>query len=179
MATAEAMCMSKIDEIIKSAERLEDFEIVVGYQGKNAQQPALKVDPDGGKTPQPINMATLAAIHNFGTGTIPARPYMSLGFMAALPEVQKRMTVIAKKVNDGQASLQKELQVVGAVVQNEMRKALEGLKGNAQYQLSEATKKARQQRRGARKGDNASPLIDTGRLRQSLSFAVRKRGSEG
>lgn len=178
MATSEAVHMStnKLDQIIKAMDSLEDLEVVVGYQGEKAQQFALKYDADGGKVPQPINMATLAAIHNFGTsdGHIPARPYMSIGLMNSREEVQKRMALIAKRIHDGDTTPKKDLNAIGAVVVNAMRQALESLKNDARYALSEATKENRKRRRGARKGDNASPLIDTGRLRQSLSFAVRK-----
>lgn len=174
----------RINQILQSYEKLDDAEIVVGYQGVQGRTLAQFKDHKGKIHTSTITLAALAAIHNFGTKRagrnrsveIKARPFMSLGFMAVLPEVRKRMDKIAVVANRGGAP-KSLLDTVGAAVVRAMLAAHKSLKGSARYALAESTIEKRKKRRGAKKGDNATPLFDTGGLRAGLSFDVRRAGS--
>lgn len=170
----------------KRVHALDGYSIVIGFQGQPASSPALQRDSTGATKPVPgLNVATLAAIHQFGTKSagknrnveIIARPFMTLGFHASIDKVKSKYASLVRSLSGkgkGSSILQR-LANIGALVSSSMEEQLTNLRSNPYYALKESTKKSRLARFGKRGGD-PSPLIDTGQLRQSIGFAVRRMG---
>jgi len=118
--------------------------------------------PEGGE----INMATLGAIHEFGTadGHIPARPWLVPGMQAATGAILEE---ISDSVADGR-TVDQIMERVGVVAVGEVQQYITDLRTppNAPSTI-------------AKKGSD-NPLIDTGAMRQSVTYQVRRgRPEEG
>lgn len=170
----------------KRVHALDGYSVVVGFQGQPASSLALQRDSTGATKPTPgLNVATLAAIHQFGTKSagrnrnveIIARPFMTLGFHASIDKVKSKYVSLVRGLlgKNKNASVLQRLANIGALISSSMEEQLTNLRDNPYYALKESTKNARLKRFGKRGGD-PSPLIDTGQLRQSIGFAVRRMG---
>jgi hypothetical protein len=118
-----------------------------------------------------VNNATLAYIHNTGSPSqnIPPRPFMEPGVEAVREKIEKRMKRI------GELALKGNLQAVsvgfeglGAIVRDSIKNIIN--QGNF-TPLAASTLEAR--RRRGRK--SKKPLVDTGEMRNSINYVVRKR----
>lgn len=110
-----------------------------------------------------LNLATIAAINEFGTddGRIPSRPFLR-------QTVDENRDVYAKEMGkaitdqlDGKRTLVEGLELVGLRAVRDVQKKI---RNNDFYRNVPSTVAAK---RGSTK-----PLIDTGRLRQSIDFEV-------
>jgi len=140
------------------------------------------------KDGEPINNAALAYIHEHGApeAGIPARPFLKPGIEAKQPEIEAGLVKTGRAALEGNPSaVDRGFNAVGLIGQAAVRtKITEG-----PFQpLSEATlrDRARRGRKGAAQelanrkagmpasNDLAKPLIDTGQLRNSLNYVIRK-----
>lgn len=117
---------------------------------------------------QPITVAQVAAIHEFGSsdGRIPQRSFMGATLDAKNAEVFKFMEKLIAGYVDHKYSEIHALGMLGQKVKDMFRAAI--TKG-----LKPALRPATLRRKGPNKG---TPLIDTGQLLASISFEVRKAG---
>ncbi len=119
----------------------------------------------------PMNNATLAYIHENGApaANIPARPFMRPGVEAVKPRIVDEFKKAGKYAANGdEAGLDKSLNRVGLITQSSMRATINA---GPPPPLKPSTLAAR--RRRGRTGD--VPLIDTGQLRNSLNYVIRKK----
>lgn len=172
--------LTKIKDILPGLnKRFKSFggsEVLVGV-------PADKTNRDDEMT-----NAGLAYIHDNGSpaANIPARPFMRPGIAAAKSDIIRKMKQGAKKVLKGNSD--DTLTMVGLIAQSAIRaKINEGIPPP----LADSTLKGRIRQRQAIKGAKAElahrkaggaaglglakPLIQTGQLRNSISFVIRKR----
>lgn len=105
-----------------------------------------------------INMATLGAVLNFGTddGHIPARPWLAPGVESG---TQEYIAEIASAVKEG-ATLDQTLEIIGNIAV-----------GKVQEFMTELDSPPNAPSTIAQKGSD-NPLIDTGAMRQSVTYAV-------
>lgn len=103
---------------------------------------------------------------------IPARPFLVPGVDAASDEIGKRLTKAADAALDGrQEAINSQLNAAGLLAQSSVKSAIT----NGEFApLSGRTLAARKAR--GRSGDK--PLIDTGQLRRSVTYIVRKKGQK-
>lgn len=171
--------------VLKNVRALTRTDVLVGVPAENAAR-----DPEPGETGQGPNNAALAYIHDTGLPeqNIPARPFMLPGIMAAEPAITKYLGMAGQQALIGDAAGVERMQhAAGLAAQNAIRgKINEGIAPA----LSERTLKARaaRGRKGAKKelaarakGEaptltNAKPLVDTGALRNSITYVIRARG---
>lgn len=133
--------------------QLAGSTIRVGVLGNDAKS----------KTPgDDATLAEIATFNEFGTSTIPARSFMRStfdenGYYAPFT------TKVLKSVVAGRTSAANALQIVGLKIQSDVQKKIVALKSppNAPATI-------------AKKG-SSNPLIDTGRLRQSITYEVDKK----
>lgn len=103
--------------------------------------------------------------------TIPARPFMSPGVEEALPQIVKRMRSGATRaLNGDRQAASQTLEAVGLIAQTAIRKRIAS--GDF-VPLAPATLEAR--RRRGRTGTR--PLIDTGQMRNAITYVIRRRGN--
>lgn len=149
--------------LLKSVKLLTERQVLVGV-------PDVKADRKG-KTSKGINNAALAYIHDQGSPAqnIPARPFLGPGIKDAKLEIQRRLEQVAKIALRGAMlqDIERGLSAVGMTAQSAVRNRI--TKGPFAA-LKPATLAAR--RRRGRRG--TKPLIDTGQLRNSITYVVRK-----
>ena len=150
------------DLLVKGFNEMGTPELVVGVRGNSW------TDDEG--TP----MAAIAAYSEYGTrnedGSVhtPERSYLR---STMAENLDKYMALLGKYVGDEAHTpdgMRKALARLGLVVVSDVQKKIVSIKDPPN---AESTKRAK---KGA---DN--PLIDTGRLRQSIDFEVRKSGETG
>lgn len=141
-------------------EKLASTRVMVGVP---AEKGARK---DGGS----INSAALAYIHENGSpeAGIPARPFLKPGIADKKAEIAAALEKTAKAALDGKPeAVDRGFNITGLIGQNAVRAKINT---GPFTPLAEATLAARRAR--GRTGDK--PLIDTGQLRNSLSYVIRK-----
>lgn len=146
-------------DVLKSIQSLVKEQTLVGIPDSNAAR------KEG-----PINNAALGYINEFGSpaNNIPARPFLIPGVEAAEPAVLKQLKRGAEGALDGRLdAADKALHSAGILAVNAVRgKINEGVPPP----LADSTLAAR--RRRGRTG--TKPLIDTGQLRNAITYVLRK-----
>lgn len=132
--------------------KLAEMEVVVGFQEDQAYD-------DG------TSLAEVAAHNEFGSSDTPARPFMKQSFEKHEKELQAACNSVNAALSKGDTA-QHALNTIGVVakgiVQDEIVNG--GFAPNAPSTV--------------RKKGSEQPLIDTGHMRQSVNFVVRKAGAK-
>ena len=166
---------SQIDQFVNDLVSLSKKKVLVGV-------PEEKI----GRKEEGMNNATLAYIHDQGSpkANIPPRPFMDPGIKAVQPAINKGMMVVAKeqlKVGPkDKTKIHAAFDKVGIACQASIRNVINT--GEDFTPLKYATKRRRLLKRAyLRKKskedqtaimDSMHPLIDTGQLRNSISYVV-------
>jgi hypothetical protein len=152
-----------VDNVAKVAAGIATLSSTRVMVGVPAEKGARK---DG----SPISNAGLAYVHENGApeAGIPARPFLKPGIEAKQSEITAALEKTGKAALDGNlAGADRGFNITGLIGQNAVRaKINEGVPPP----LKPATLAARRAR--GRTGDK--PLIDTGALRNSLTYVIRK-----
>lgn len=134
----------------RELKKMTDMEIQVGFQGDQKYE-------DG------TSIAQVAAVNEFGASDIPERPFMRQSFENHEGELQAACDAAQRLVSSG-GSAEQALQQIGVVakglVQDEIVNG--GFAPNAESTIN--------------KKGSEQPLIDTGTMRQSVNFVVKRRG---
>lgn len=162
--------------------RAGDAYVKAGVIGDPAREAH---DTEGG----PLTTARLAAIHEFGTDTIPARPFILGTFdLNRKKYVDLLRTTVIPAIYAGRVSVRKGLEVVGHMMASDMRnRIVEG--AGIPPPLAESTIQAKirkgawNKRAGMKRGEEGPPmapraLIDTGRMRNAITHEVAFEGDE-
>ena len=115
--------------------------------------------PDG----QPVVL--VAATNNFGSKSrgMPARPFMTLAAEPALKAVSPFQEKAVKSLNEGKTTKEKILDISGSIAVGIFQDTITQLSTPAN---AESTIKAKK---------SSNPLIDTGLMRQTLTYVVRDK----
>ena len=108
-----------------------------------------------------LSLLEVAVVHEFGAGHVPARSFIRATIDERRGDIAKLQLAVAKQVLAGRITAQQGLAQIGAKVASWMQARI--VAGIAPP-LSARTLK--------RKGKKTTPLILTGQLRGSISFAV-------
>lgn len=119
---------------------------------------------------QPINMADLAAIHEFGLRerNIPARPFMSQAFNKNKHALKRKRVKLLNSIYNKRISAKQALDRLGLFHVGHVKKIF--LEGKFKP-ISDVTKKARERRSVG----STRPLVDQGHLRRSIDHEVVMR----
>lgn len=119
----------------------------------------------------PIGNAGLAYVHETGSprANVPARPFLKPGVAAAGPQAAKALGQAAGASFTDKGALDRGLNAAGLIAQASVKKTI--VAGEGFEPLAESTIRARQ-RRGI---ESEKPLIRTGQLVGSITYAVRDR----
>jgi hypothetical protein len=171
--------VDKLAAVVKSLNELTGKDVLVGIPDKTATR---KVDDEG-----PMNNATLGYIHEFGSpaANIPARPFLIPGIKDAGEDLDERLKKAAQAALDGNTS---QVNAQMSMAGQEARDSVKAKINSGDFiPLADSTLRARARRgrKGAiaelesRKQGNApstataKPLIDSGQLRNSITYVVR------
>lgn len=152
-------------KVVEAIEQLATSRVMVGVPAENAFR-----SQEPGEPKPPPNNAELAYIHEFGepTAHIPARPFLVPAITAMQPEAIERLKKTAEyAVNGRPDAVNKSFHALGLRAQAAVRRKITD--GPFQ-QLAAYTIKKRLER--GRTG--TKPLLDTGKLRNSIIYAIRK-----
>ena len=133
-------------------QKLEDLEVAVGFQGDEAYE-------DG------TSIAQVAAYSEFGTSDIPERPFMRQSFENHQPELQAMCEEALATVANG-GSPEDALNKIGVLARGLIQEEIVngGFAPNAPSTI--------------KKKGSSQPLIDTGTMRQSVNYRIRRRGAD-
>lgn len=150
--------VDKVVAVMKNISKLERARVYVGIP---AAQNA-RLDDES-------NNATLGYIHEFGSPArnIPARPFLIRGVKAVQDKTIGILGEGAKNALEN-GSIESSLTKVGIVASNSVKNTINTADGFAP--LSDATLLARA-KRGVKR---TKPLVDTGQLRNSITYIVKE-----
>lgn len=155
--------------------KLTESEVFIGYQaGKESYQ-----TEDG----REVDMAQIAAFNEFGTKHIPSRPFLRKSYDENKDKIAGMSEVLSKQLAEG-GTAEKCLKQMGAfgvsLVQEKIRDG--NFQKNSDITLNggwiyhkESGKSFYIKGKGEK---STKPLIDTGRLRQSVHYVIKKKGSD-
>jgi len=159
-------------EIKKQLKLLNNSYTKIGIQGKKAEKkyPIKKNKTQGSKTKttkkERATVAEVGLYNEFGTKNIPSRPFMRGSF-----EQHKKQVDLVKrsqylKILDGKRTVKKALWVIGEFRTTKIKEKIRDLRTPPN---AESTKKIK---------GSSNPLIDTGRMRASITHTEVLRGKE-
>lgn len=134
----------------RELKRMADLEVQVGFQGDQMYE-------DG------ISIAEVAAINEFGASDIPERPFMRQSFENHESELKAACEAANRLVNSG-GSAEQALQQLGVMAKGLVQEEIVngGFAPNAESTI--------------KKKGSEQPLIDTGTMRGSVQFVIKRRG---
>lgn len=132
--------------------KLAELEVVVGYQ-------------EGQTYDDGASLSEVAAYNEFGSSDTPARPFMKQSFEKRERELQAACNQVNISLSNGDTA-QHALNVLGVVAKGMVQEEI----GSGDF-APNAPSTVRQ-----KKSDQ--PLIDTGHMRQSVNYVIRKAGTE-
>ena len=106
-----------------------------------------------------LTVAEIGAIQQFGTPTIPARPWLDTGVEKAVPEINR---IIEKAYESGEFDQDRALELIGISAVNNVQENITDIRTppNAPSTID--------------KKGSSNPLIDTGQMRQSVTYVITK-----
>ncbi len=110
-----------------------------------------------------LTVATIGFFHEFGTVTIPERSFIRSTIQGKSKEIKAVSRAQLKKVINGSTTTEKGLGILGAFTA-----------GLIQEKFTSNNWAPNTARTELRKG-SSTPLIDTGQLRQSISYEVKAK----
>jgi hypothetical protein len=161
------MTKDAVDQVIKQIRTLTKSEVLIGVPDINAGR-----DPEPGEEKQPLSNAEIGYLMEAGIPekNVPARPFLVPGVQNATDQIGKQMEAGARKALSGdKEAVDQALNKAGLIGQNEVRKKITD---GPFLELADRTLAER--RRRGRTGEK--PLIDTGQLRNSITYVIRPKG---
>lgn len=158
------------DGVINELLKLDKLEVVVGVSGKPRKQ------GENDKKAPKINMAELAAIHEFGSqsNNIPARSFLLSTLNENSEKYAGEFNSIINAIESGK-SANAGLSNLGNMARRDI---LDKFKNNDWQPIKPETKARRRKVKNPTNKKLSGihkPLIDTGELRKSIMFQVRNK----
>lgn len=153
--------VDKMASVIKAINELGAKDVLVGIPESSTDR----------KSGDPATNALIGYVQEFGSpaNNIPARPFLIPGVQDIQKPAADRLKVAAQRALRGDLSqAEKQLHAAGLMGQNSARAKINS---NIQPKLSERTLAARRARGVTRE----NTLIDTGQLRNAITYVIRKK----
>lgn len=158
------MTLDKMPEVLEAMRMLTNERVYVGIP-----------DKENGREGGAIGNAGIGFVQENGSprNNIPARPFLRPGVEKVRETIAEELGAGARALLGGRAdAVRTSFNRAGILASNSVKGVINSGEGFAP--LSDATLKARRTRKRApRKG--TKPLIDTGQLRNSVTYVIRKR----
>lgn len=144
-----------------SLRELKKIEVGVGFIAGEAT--AQKRGADGKINPSDVDIVQVAAWNELGTSRIPARPFMKQTLENNEDEISAFTKALVQRVADGNETVESAANSLGAKVKSLMQQEIR----NGEFVPNAPST--------IRKKGSSHPLIDTGTMRQSVTYVVRKK----
>ena len=151
MAQVKWIDRKNLDKIEKELDYLRKHEVIVGFVSDEADK---KVDG--------VPIWLYASYNEFGTSTIPARPFFRSAINKNRKEIISEMKGFFAKVGTGKMTGEQALKGIGLIVQGMIQESIKN--GSWQANVPGTIK--------AKKGIG-QPLIETGSMLRAVSFEIR------
>lgn len=138
-------------KFLQELRKLESLEVRVGFQAGDAVYDETGAD-----------VTEIAAYNEFGTSSMPARPFMRQSFENHEDELQKICDTANQTISNG-GEAEDALNQIGVFC-----------KGLVQQEIVDGGFEPNAESTVKKKG-SAQPLIDTGLMRQSVNYVVKER----
>ncbi len=139
-------------KFFEEIEKLKKLQVRVGYQQGDAQE------DDG------VDLLDVAMWNELGTSRAPSRPFMRKSVDENADKINAFLKAQLKKLARGETTAEQILKAVGVFQ-----------KGLVQAKIKDGDFEPNAPRTIQRKGSD-KPLIDTGRMRQSVNFVITQKG---
>lgn len=152
----------RLKEVLQSISGLVDKQVLVGIPDSSPER----------KDDEPLSNAAIGYIQETGSpaNNLPARPFLVPGVASAEEKTVPQLQKAVEAALDGDLPrAEKRMASAGLAAQNSVRAKINS---GIAPQLKASTLAAR--RRRGRTG--TVPLIDTGQLRNSITYVIRKKG---
>ena len=140
------------DKFFRQIDELQDKEVFVGFQ-------AGKVADDRG-----VDMAQIAMWNELGTSTAPSRPFLRKSVDENADPINAMCAQQLKSITAG-GTAEQSLKQIGVFGVGLVQEKIE----SGSYEPNAPST--------IRKKKSDKPLIDTGKMRQSVKYVIRKKGS--
>jgi phage gpG-like protein len=138
--------------------------VKIGVQGTEAEARKEARTPEGGNSLQGITVVEVATFHEFGTSNVPQRSFLRDTIDEKQRSYMRIAQVLSGEIIDGKRDPIQALNLLGEKIKTDVvQRITDGIPPELAPETIE------------RKGSDV-PLIDTGQLRQSISYAVEKKG---
>jgi hypothetical protein len=151
--------VGRVADVLRAIAALQGRRVMVGFPSGTAPRARRR-----GQAPTEMNNATLAYIHNNGSPArnIPARPFLEPGIRSIEVQAAEILRDAARRELAGEpGALERGLNRVGLLAQ-----------GAVQQRIVEGPFVPLAPTTVRRKG-SSRPLIDTGQMRQSVTYVIR------
>lgn len=150
------------DALVKRVFEFGHPQIATGIlEADGAKQ---KTAAPGEESAEPVTVIDVAGWNEFGTDEIPSRSFVRAWFDQAEPEMRRDLTTLMQGVIKGTHTKEQILELLGL-------KAVGGI----QQRIADGIDPPNAPETIERKG-SSKPLIASGQLRGSVSYAVREKG---
>lgn len=157
---------SKLPEFNDTVKKMANSHVKIGviegakdHESKNEE----------GETEGLLSMASLASFHEFGTETIPERSFIRSTIDEIRPELKELSKKLQAQILVGKLTSKQGLALLGEKVKSAI---INKLNSGIDPDLEFSTILARMRRSGGKYSDN--PLVDTGQLKQSITYKVEE-----
>ena len=134
----------------KELQKLANLEVQVGFQA------GVAAEKNG------TDLVEIAAYNEFGSSTTPARPFMRQSFERHQDQLQKACDAVNQTISNG-GTAEQGLNQLGVMCKGLVQQEIVdgGFAPNAPSTI--------------KKKGSSQPLIDTGTMRQSVNYVIKKR----
>lgn len=147
------------EKLLKNLNKMKKLQVRVGVQGGKKYKKKSRDRKEEG-----ADLVDIAIWNELGTGRIPARPFLGQTVDQHGAEIQKAAAQLVQKICKGQLDAQSALKQLGVLTV-----------GYVQNQITDGDFEPNAPMTVQRKGSD-HPLIDTGQLRQGISYVICKKG---
>lgn len=145
------------DEIQQQLALIDKSYVLVGFQEGSVTKRQQKGERFKKAA---LSMPEIAAANEFGTQTIPARPFMSTAFDENIQRINRAISTEYTRIVDGKTTVQKSLGLIGLLMTRFIVKKIEAIQFPPNSPRTIAIKKS------------SKPLIDFGQMVQSVTQKV-------
>lgn len=160
----------------KGEDRLPEIERAVARLGRLEARVGVMAKAGASSQDSSFGMAELAYVHEFGSpkAGVPQRSFLRSTFEEQGPALEKLSARAAKAVVEGRVAPEAAVALLGEWGVARVR---ENMTRGINPPLAPATLEKRKRIQAGKVGRD-TPLINTGRLRQAVTYDVREGGSE-
>lgn len=155
-----------VDDVLKSLQELDKSQVMVGIPSETA-----------GRDDGPINSAAIGYILETGAPerNLPARPFLVPTIWRIRADLGKRARTTLVRVTSGKPGAKRVVEQglggIGLIAANEVKRVINA--GDF-APLAPSTIYARKHRKSAPRSSE-KPLVDTGQLRNSITYVIRRK----